>query len=86
MADSADFARPLYPDGRVGAMRRALRAHERAILTHEQAEALFERHGRHDKAAREHASAALERERRDEALLKLAELERGVEEPAPEPG
>jgi hypothetical protein len=66
-------------------MRRALQAHERAIITHEQAEALFERHGRHEQAARERASAELERRRRDEAILKLAELERGVEEHAPEP-
>jgi hypothetical protein len=67
-------------------MRRALRAHERAIVIHEQAEALFERHGRPEQAARERASAVLERERRDEAIQKLAELERDLDERAREVG
>jgi|tagenome__1003787_1003787.scaffolds.fasta_scaffold20964656_3 hypothetical protein len=65
------------------AMRRALLAHERAILTHEEAEALFERHGRLDQAAREREAAERERERRDEAIQKLATLERDLDGRAP---
>ena len=60
------------------AMRRARDAHQRAIVTHERAAAVYAAHGDAVRAEREQHGAALERERLREADEQLA----GMSQPA----